>query len=215
MPRQNPKNRQQAKPGSELIWPGEFVFGYAGGLSKQGTGGPEHDEPNFVSPGPVSVAGPAWAADGSYLVIRRLRQDVGLFHKFLKRVAQKFQVPAPPPQSEPPPPGVPVGNSAADLVGARFVGRWRSGAPVMRTGNAPPQKNDRDDPAMAINDGVNNHFEFQDASDPLLPSDAQGPFDATDENPRHPGTRLPGGARGPGGDALPLQRARAQDVSAR
>jgi Dyp-type peroxidase family len=186
MPRQNPKNRDQAKPGAELLWPGEFVFGYPGGLANES--GEGEDAIDFASPGPVAKAGPEWADDGSYLVIRRLRQNVGLFHKFLEKVAQQFQVPAPPPQSEPPPPGVPVGDSAADLVGARFVGRWRSGAPVMRTRSADPTKTDRDNPAMAINDNVNNHFEFQDASDPLLPSDAQGPFDSTDEDPRHPGT---------------------------
>jgi hypothetical protein len=28
--RQNPNNREQGKPGQELIWPGQFVFGYQG-----------------------------------------------------------------------------------------------------------------------------------------------------------------------------------------
>jgi Dyp-type peroxidase family len=185
MPRQNPKNRQQGKPGHELIWPGEFVFGYEGGPPNTDGG------KTFEDPGDVAHAGPAWADDGSYLVIRRLRQNVGLFHRFLEKVADTFHVPAPPPQSEPPPPGVPVGDSAADLVGARFVGRWRSGAPIMRTGNPDPKKNDRDNPGMAIDDSVNNHFEFQEESEPLLPADAQGPFDSTDEDPRHPGTLFP------------------------
>jgi Dyp-type peroxidase family len=186
-PRQNPSNRQQGKPGSELIWPGEFVFGYKGGVSNES--GTDPNKITFENPGPVAKAGPEWADDGAYLVIRRLRQNVGLFHRFLKQVADTFHVPAPPPQSEPPPPGVPVGDSAADLVGARFVGRWRSGAPVMRTGNPDPTKNDRDNPGMAVDDSVNNNFEFQDETEPLLPS--QGPFDATDEDPRHPGTLFP------------------------
>ncbi|MFE8599088.1 Dyp-type peroxidase [Archangium violaceum] len=181
-PRQNPKNRQQGKPGHELIWPGEFVFGYEGGPTNTAGG------KTFEDPGPVAKAGPAWADDGSYLVIRRLRQNVGLFHRFLKQVADTFHVPAPPPQSEPPPPGVPVGDSAADLVGSRFVGRWRSGAPVMRTGNTDLTKNDRDNPDLAADDSANNNFEFQEETEPLLPADAQGPFDATDEDPRHPGT---------------------------
>lgn len=188
-PRQNPNNRQQGKPGSELIWPGEFVFGYPGAVPNESGSGP--GQITFEDPGPVVKAGPVWADDGAYLVIRRLRQNVGLFHRFLKQVADTFHVPAPPPQSEPPPAGVPVGDSAADLVGARFVGRWRSGAPVMRTGNPDPTKNDRDNPGMAVDDSVNNNFEFQDETEPLPPSAAQGPFDSTDEDPRHPGTLFP------------------------
>ncbi|WP_158501962.1 Dyp-type peroxidase [Vitiosangium sp. GDMCC 1.1324] len=184
-PRQNPKNREQGKPGSELIWPGEFVFGYEGGLPN--TDGVK----TFEDPGPVAKAGPDWADDGAYLLIRRLRQNVGLFHKFLKQVAQTFQVPTPPPQTVTPPPGVPVGDSAADLVGSRFVGRWRSGAPIRRTRNPDPTKNDRDNPSMAIDDSANNNFEYQEDSPALLPSDPHGPFDSTDEDPRHPGTLFP------------------------
>lgn len=189
-PRQNPdpsKNRQQGKPGQELLWPGEFVFGYEGGpgLAEINAG------KTFEDPGAVAKAGPDWADDGAYLVIRRLRQNVGLFHRFLKQVADTFHVPAPPAQSEPPPPGVPVGDSAADLVGARFVGRWRSGAPVMRTGNPDPTKNDRDNPGLAADDNANNNFEFQEETAQLEPSDAKGPFDSTDEDPRHPGTLFP------------------------
>jgi Dyp-type peroxidase family len=179
--RQNANNRDQGKPGQELIWPGEFVFGYPQGPSNPG-GDPD---PTFASPGSISTAGPDWADDGSFLVFRRLRQDVGLFHKFLKDTATTLGVPTPPPLLKAPPPGVPVGNTAADVVGARCVGRWRSGAPIERTVHpnisGDPLKNDQDNPFMAVDDCANNNFEFQDATDPFPFSSLANPFDCVDQ----------------------------------
>jgi Dyp-type peroxidase family len=179
--RQNPNDRDQGKPGQELIWPGEFVFGYP-----QGPSNPQGEpEPQFQSPGSISTAGPDWAADGSFLVFRRLRQNVGLFHKFLKETATKLGVPTPPPLLVPAPPGVPVGHSAADVVGARCVGRWRSGAPVERTvhpkDSDDPLKNDQDNPFLAIDDCANNNFEFQEGTDPVPLSSLDNPFDCVDQ----------------------------------
>src|SRR5205085_10193093 len=116
----------QGKPGQDLIWPGEFVFGYPG-----------QDPADAVEAGDdplASGAAPAWARDGSYLVFRRLRQDVGAFHTFLRDQA--------------------TATLPADALGARLVGRWASGAPTVR---AP----DADDPALAANECANNRFEFQ------------------------------------------------------
>jgi Dyp-type peroxidase family len=184
-PRQNANNRDQGKPGQELIWPGEFVFGYP-----QGPSNPDDDpdpKKKFESPGPISTAGPDWADDGSFLVFRRLRQDVGLFHQFLKETATKLAVPTPPPLLTPPPPGVPVGDSAADVVGARCVGRWRSGAPIERTVHPNPKrpgdplKNDQDNPFLAVDDCANNNFEFQDGTEPLPLSSLDNPFDCVDQ----------------------------------
>jgi Dyp-type peroxidase family len=61
---------------------------------------------------------PAWAKDSSFLVFRKLRQKVPEFNNFLTNNPIK----AP-------------GLSAADgseLLGARLVGRWKSGAPIDR-----------------------------------------------------------------------------------
>ena len=68
--RQNPKDRNQGKPGQDVLWPGEFVFGYAG------------QDPNkpVEEPGAIVDAGPDWARNGSFLVFRRLRQDVFALH---------------------------------------------------------------------------------------------------------------------------------------
>ena len=143
-PRQNPADKNQGKPGQDLLWPGEFVFGYSGqkGDPKNPEDGVAIEGPNSLTGEPGSTpTGPAWAQDGSYLVVRRLRQDVPGFHKFLEKK------------------GAALGISG-DELGARLVGRWKSGAPVMRATTA-------DIPALAENDCANNDFEFQDKSDPL------------------------------------------------
>ncbi|HMJ87451.1 MAG TPA: Dyp-type peroxidase [Vicinamibacterales bacterium] len=124
-------------PGSVLVYPGQFVFGYER-QDANGDGALPFD-PTVV---------PAWAKNGSYLVIRRLRQDVKAFRdamsKQAKRLAkeQGFK-----------------GVSAATLA-AKLVGRWPSGAPVARSPEA-------DDEALGKNDFANNHFAYQDDTTPV------------------------------------------------
>lgn len=124
-PRQNPDNPNQGKPGQDLLWPGEFVFGYPG------------QDPNkeIELPGEVTNAGPEWSKDGSFLVMRRLRQDVPGFKQFLHDTAQNLGI-------------------DSDLFGAKCVGRWASGAPIIRA----PEKDDQD---LGDNDCANNNFEFR------------------------------------------------------
>jgi Dyp-type peroxidase family len=128
-PNQNPLNPNQGKPGQDLLWPGEFVFGYAGQDPQA-----EVEDPGLNPLANPERKAPEFARNGSFLVFRRLRQDVGAFHRFLQSLATRFQVP----------PG---------LVGARMVGRWASGAPAVIT---PEQ----DAPALAADDCRNNNFEF-------------------------------------------------------
>ncbi|ARV61731.1 hypothetical protein BZZ01_26690 [Nostocales cyanobacterium HT-58-2] len=132
-PRNNPENPNQGKPGQDLLWPGEFVFGYEG----QNEDALKLED----SKGEVVSAGPSWADDGSYLVFRRLRQDVFNFHKFLKDTAVAL-------------------NTQPAKVSAKLVGRWPSGAPTVRT----PEK---DNLSLGSNDLANNDFEFngEDAPD--------------------------------------------------
>jgi hypothetical protein len=96
-------------PGQSLVWPGEFVLGNP-------ASGPD---PRL--PGPVSTAGPSWTRNGSFLVYRKLYQDVALFWKSIASLRTS------------------VGGDAvfADdtALAARLVGRWPSGAPVSRTPN--------------------------------------------------------------------------------
>jgi Dyp-type peroxidase family len=157
-PRQNPLDRGQGRLGQDLLWPGEFVFGYPGQDPKAA---------DIAVKGPVAKAGPAWADDGSFLVFRRLRQDVGLFHDFLRKAAGQMGLPP-------------------AALGAKLVGRWKSGAPVIRTPNA-------DNPGMAASDGAVNHFEFGEASDPITAR--VGSADLLDKFPPSPGD--PAGVRIP------------------
>ncbi|KAI1753993.1 hypothetical protein F4782DRAFT_545332 [Xylaria castorea] len=95
--------------------------------------GREGDD-GLVVPGgnPQGVKRPSWALDGSLLAFRYLKQLVPEFDAFLEANALKG-VPFPPA------PGDPTG---AELLGARLVGRWKSGAPADLT----PL---RDNPAFA------------------------------------------------------------------
>lgn len=138
-PRQNPNELPdpgqgkpgQGKPGQDVLWPGEFVFGYQGG-----------DPTSFEKPTKEEVmGGPEWTRDGSLLVIRRLHQNVAGFHAFLKKTAEVHGI-APPQNS-----------SSARYVGSRLVGRWPSGCPILRSPNDDIFKIGGDDCA-------NNNFEF-------------------------------------------------------
>lgn len=61
---------------------------------------------------------PLWALDGSFLVFRKLKQLVPEFNKFL--TDNHLQNAA----------GTLTVQQGADLLGARMVGRWKSGAPI-------------------------------------------------------------------------------------
>ena len=98
--RRSTSNPDQGLPGQDLIWPGEFVFGYPGqDPSDAGKAGP-----------PPHMAAP-WLRNGSYMVFRRLEQKVPEFRNFVAdRAARLGMGPA--------------------LLGARLFGRWKSGAPL-------------------------------------------------------------------------------------
>jgi Dyp-type peroxidase family len=123
-------------PGQYLVWPGEFVFGY-----------PAAGADPLVA-GPVSSAGPGWSRNGSYLVFRRLRQDVAAFRSFVEDQAAAV---AREPGFE---------HMTPALLEAQIFGRWPSGAPVARTPTA-------DDPALGGDPLANNHFGFAAASQAL------------------------------------------------
>jgi Dyp-type peroxidase family len=165
-PRQNPDDPDQGKPGQDLIWPGEFVFGYPGQSADRKV---EDPGPDSLTDGKGNFVAPRWACNGSYLVFRRLRQDVHKFHSFLHDEAG------------------PLGISPAEL-GARLVGRWASGAPIMREPHA-------DNPSLGDDDCANNNFEFQEKTKPTSPGDCDQCKDAT--YPQSPGDKT--GARCPFG----------------
>lgn len=120
-----------AKPGQPLVWPGQFLLGE-----------PIQSSNVFVGTGARASNFPAWAASGSFLVCRRLRQDVAAFWNFVAEAASRVDV-------------APVRFAAA------LVGRWPSGAPLMRSPAS-------DNAALAGDPFANNHFFFDD--DTLPPS---------------------------------------------
>lgn len=122
-PNQNPLDENQGLPGQDLVQPGEFVFGY----DKQN---PEDRTQPLPAPEPPLP----WMRNGSYVVFRRLEQKVLRFRKFVEAEAARLEM-------------------DKDLLAARMVGRWPSGAPVSL---APLQ----DDPALGANPMLNNAFEF-------------------------------------------------------
>ena len=106
-------------------------------------GYPGQDPKDADKKGELKMEGPAWNKNGSFLVFRRLRQDVGGFHDFLKNEGERLKL-------------------GAELFGAKCVGRWASGAPIERAPTADNLKMSRDDCA-------NNAFDFQDATVPKAP----------------------------------------------
>ncbi len=100
-----------AEPGSRLIWPGHFIFGY---------GRQKADDPRTYDSA-NQPKGPAWAKNGSLMVYRRLRQNTDEFWRFVgdtvKLLAKKYRTAAP----------------DKDRFAALLVGRWASGTPVARS----------------------------------------------------------------------------------
>jgi Dyp-type peroxidase family len=140
-------NPNQGHPGQDLLWPGEFVLGYNTQIPTVGAGG---ISPN-PSPGPVSLSGPSWTTNGSYLVFRRLHQDVPDFEKNVKALAHNL-------------------GWSQDLTGAKLVGRYKSGCPIEQTEFHPlPYTPPSHDPAgpggnpiLATSNTLNNNFEYGD-----------------------------------------------------
>src|SRR5262249_51253054 len=60
-------------PGQDLAWPGVLVIGQPA------------TSPDPLIPGEPLPAIPDWTRNGSFLVFRRLRQDVGLFWRTMKQ----------------------------------------------------------------------------------------------------------------------------------
>lgn len=105
-------------PGQALVWPGQFVFGYPSTDGSSGsTGGPV----------PAPEFSPCWLRNGSLLVFRRLTQDVAGFNQFLEASATKLAR------------TLAFAGISADQLGAKIVGRWKSGAPILRSPQADNQ----------------------------------------------------------------------------
>ena len=102
--------------GRPLIWPGQFLFGYA----KQAATDPVR--PSTV----VADAGVPWLLNGSLLVMRRLTQNVEAFWSGIRAEAARFSAEE-------------TADWSAELLAAKLVGRWKNGTPLMRSPGAETQ----------------------------------------------------------------------------
>ncbi len=90
-------------PGTEIIAAGEFILGET----------VEHD-PNFPEQNfpPTLISSLNWMKNGSFQVVRRLNQDVAGFREGIASATPSD------------------GSMNADMLGAKVVGRWKSGTPI-------------------------------------------------------------------------------------
>src|ERR1700751_3619861 len=104
--------------------PGEFLLGYEDEADPDGTQTPEPHE---------------LRRNGTYVVFRKLYQDVATFRRYLATAAKSL-----------------YGSDDQyyqDLVAAKMIGRWRSGCPI----DLSPEK---DDPAIAADPQRRNNFTY-------------------------------------------------------
>ncbi|KAJ7205969.1 dye-decolorizing peroxidase precursor [Mycena pura] len=134
-----------ARPGDEE---GHEHFGFMDGISQPAITGfttPVHPGqiPRLFLLGedgdPNLSARPGWAKDGAFLVFRQLQQLVPEFNQFLQENAVDQDTLTP--------------EQGSDLLGARMVGRWKSGAPVFLSPT-------HDDPVLAADPDRNNDFTY-------------------------------------------------------
>ncbi|KAG8796495.1 hypothetical protein FRC12_021128 [Ceratobasidium sp. 428] len=126
---------------------GHEHFGWEDGISNPAVIGVVEPLPDqrTVPPGTILLGTdqdlvptrPPWAVEGSFLVFRQLSQLVQEFHDFLDKN------PVVSPGLDP--------QLGSELMGARLVGRWKSGAPIQVSPLA-------DDPELAKDKERNNNF---------------------------------------------------------
>ena len=92
-------------------------------------GYPDEDGPPANLPQPEILS-----RNGSYMAYRRLQEHVGAFRDFLRRQCQTPE--------------------ERELVAAKLMGRWRSGAPLVLAPN-------RDDPELGADPQRNNNFNYK------------------------------------------------------
>ena len=104
----DPSNPDEGEPGQHLIAPGEFVLGYP--LQGSLPAGSPASSPTTPAGDPPDLQREL-TRNGSYLVFRRLQQDVKGFWDFVTTQAPKQK-------------------QSVDLFAAKLVGRYLSGAPL-------------------------------------------------------------------------------------
>lgn len=131
--REKPLHALFGYPGQDLVWPGVLLLGHTA------------TSPDPLIPGQPSPAIPKWSHNGSYLVFRRLRQDVALFWRTMHAEAAMLSKLRG------------FTGMTDEILASLLVGRWPSGAPINRVGPGT-------DPKVVAKLGrevlANNHFRF-------------------------------------------------------
>ena len=124
---------------------GEFILGYVnayGQYTQRPLVTPDEDPRNLLPSAPDVPGHCDLGGNGSYMVFRQLSQDVGAFWKFMD---EHTRAPDDPPSAE-----------SQVRLASKMVGRWPSGAPLVKTPDA-------DNPALCDD----NDFLYHRAGDEL------------------------------------------------
>ena len=140
----DPNGVNFAKPGQPLVWPGQFVFGYPG-----------TEAADLSEPGETVAGEQDWMTNGSFLVFRRLEQDVPAFRAFGAQAAAELTGAL----------GRPVKAGEAEAL---VVGRWPDGTPLLADARGP-------DPAVATDDMRVNNFDYRSETPELTVLDSAAP----------------------------------------
>lgn len=132
----DPNYQRFAEPGRLLVWPGQFVIGYN-----------RQNRLDALKPAKPFKPKLAWQRNGSYLVYRRLQQRTYLFWDFCRTGAETLSA------------DIELTISPTEFA-SRLVGRWPSGAPVLRT----PDAESDESAAIARDDDTNNNFAFSEVA---------------------------------------------------
>ncbi|KAI0701290.1 hypothetical protein BC835DRAFT_236693 [Cytidiella melzeri] len=155
-----------ARPGSEA---GHEHFGFLDGISNPAVIG-FNNEPlpgqTLVLPGIIltgrlgdTTFRPSWAKDGSFLAFRKLKQLVPEFNKYTLDNAIQNSA------------GTLTVQEGAEFLGARMVGRWKSGAPIDITPEV-------DNPTLGADPQQNNKFDYTHLGSSLISDQTWCPFAA-------------------------------------
>jgi Dyp-type peroxidase family len=138
----DPRSTVYARPGQLLIWPGSFLFGY-----------PRQPSANQTQPGDDVQPIVPWMQNGSYLVFRRLLQNVRAFREAVNDMEDFLAQ-----QGE---------HVQEGWVAAHLVGRWPDGTPLSVSPNSANKE---------ISDDQNqiNNFRFLSSLSPTSIVEAEG-----------------------------------------
>jgi Dyp-type peroxidase family len=124
--------RQRARTGHATpLKPGEFILGHVNEYGVRAASPwvpPATDVDNALVPWPSPEPRRDLGLNGSYLVFRQFQQDVAGFWGYVDRATRDASGAGRP--------------ALRDLLAAKFVGRWKSGAPLVKAWKA-------DDPSLA------------------------------------------------------------------